>query len=94
MKKTQLVDMYGRKAGSEGYRNPMEPLPHLFEKTEECYYIAFEPEEVGKQAIHKIDRGDGVKKVQFAWGEWGSRASLNYTPINGDECILEFEVEE
>lgn len=85
-----IVDCFGRRAGSADFRNPVEPLPYLYDAGGENgpAYVCFD--EAPTRAIHRITTGsDGLKKVEFAYGAWADRATLTYQPVNGVNGKLE-----
>lgn len=79
-----FYDHFGNRMSSVNFihnRGGRDPEPYMVdESTAGTTYICYA--NTAKRAIRRITEAGGVTTVEWAYGAWEQRASLEYVPIN------------
>ena len=73
------IDQYGFEATSE-YFHRRKLQPYRIAESGTATYLCFDDGD--KRPIHRITKTDAETVVEWAYGAWTDRETLNYVPIN------------
>lgn len=73
------IDQYGFEAVSI-YFQRRQLQPYRIAEDGDVTYICFSDEAV--RPIHRVTKSNGETVVEWAYGAWADRATLDYIPIN------------
>lgn len=78
-----IYDHWGNRESSVNFigSRVRDPEPYVIdEATAGTTFICYA--DTPNRAIRRITEADGITTVEWAYGAWEERASLNYVPIN------------
>ncbi len=73
------IDQYGFEATSV-YFHRRKLQPYRIAEAGSVTYLCFDDGE--KRPVHRITKTDTETVIEWAYGMWADRATLNYVPIN------------
>lgn len=73
------IDQYGFEAASMFFQR-RQLQPYRIAEDGEATYICFA--DTPERCIHRVTQTDGETVIEWAFGAWSERSSLDYIPIN------------
>lgn len=76
------IDQFGRPLKNMAMEEIvlLNRVPYMTDEQQDATYICYDDH--AKTEIRRITKQGTVTKIEFAYGSWDSRASLEYVPIN------------